>query len=153
MKRRPNPMATRMHSQGKTDLIKAGIHRLRDAWQLLEAGRLRGAMYLAGYAVECKLKARLLDQHKVATLAELERVLQRKIKRRIGLYVHHLNALGSLLVGWNRLSGFPAFQRCWSVALSWSVGWRYAREHVLAPEARAFLSSIEECLRWIDRSV
>lgn len=153
MRKRSNPMPARVHSQGKTDLIKAGIHRLKDAWQLLESGRLRGAMYLAGYAVECKLKARLLDQHRVVTLAELERVLQRKMRRRIGLYIHDLNGLGSLLAGWNRLSGFPAFQRCWKVALSWSVEWRYAREHALVQEARAFLSSIEECLRWIERSV
>ena len=146
-------MPAGVHSQGKTDLLKAGIHRLQDARRLLEAGRLRGAMYLAGYAVECKLKARLLEQHRVATLAELECELQRRTRRRSGLYVHDLNRLGSLLVGWNRLCGFPAFQRCWRVALSWKVEWRYAGEHVLAQEARAFLSSIEECLRWIDRSV
>ena len=58
---------------GISEYLKAGLHRLRDAEELLqepsiilkESGadtrHLRGAVYLAGYAVECVLKAYLIQ--------------------------------------------------------------------------------------------
>ena len=55
-------MTRRKHS-GRTDLRKAALKRKADAWALLTAkgpanGRhARGAGYLGGYAIECKLKA------------------------------------------------------------------------------------------------
>ncbi len=39
---------------------RAAKQRYEDAQMLLEAGRTTGAVYLAGYAVECILKALLL---------------------------------------------------------------------------------------------
>ncbi len=40
---------------GVSEQEKAGKHRMQDARVLLNAGRWRGAMYLAGYSVECLL--------------------------------------------------------------------------------------------------
>jgi len=41
----------------RTTLVRIGEARLREARALLEAGEYSGAVYLAGYAVECHLKA------------------------------------------------------------------------------------------------
>jgi len=41
----------------RSDLQRLSELRLRDAQALLEAGRLEGAYYLLGYAVECALKS------------------------------------------------------------------------------------------------
>lgn len=41
----------------RTDLQQLAQERVRDAEALLDAGRWSGAYYLAGYAVECALKA------------------------------------------------------------------------------------------------
>ena len=41
---------------GVSEQGKAGKHRLDDARALLNSVRWRGAMYLAGYAVECLLR-------------------------------------------------------------------------------------------------
>ena len=41
---------------------RAAKLRLEDAKYLLDGGRTNGAVYLAGYAVECMLKALLLDR-------------------------------------------------------------------------------------------
>jgi len=46
---------------GRTAQAKAAIKRLKDAKKLTDTKRWRGAMYLAGYSVECKLKARLME--------------------------------------------------------------------------------------------
>lgn len=41
----------------RSDLLRLSELRLRDAEVLLEAGRLEGAYYLLGYAIECALKS------------------------------------------------------------------------------------------------
>lgn len=50
----------------RTDLQQLADERIRDADALLKAGQWSGAYYLAGYAVECALKAciaKLTDLH------------------------------------------------------------------------------------------
>ena len=68
-------MMVRRDFQGRTDLHKAGLKRLGDAKALLRKGRARGrgAMYLAGYAVECKLKAIAMEIYDCWTLEQLAR--------------------------------------------------------------------------------
>ena len=51
---------TRDSFYGVSEQGKAGKHRLEDARVLLKADRWRGAMYMAGYSVECLLKTRLM---------------------------------------------------------------------------------------------
>ena len=46
----------------RTDLQELARQRLRDARVLLRHGRYAGAYYLAGYAVECALKACIAKQ-------------------------------------------------------------------------------------------
>jgi HEPN domain-containing protein len=48
------------HSRGARLFYRAALHRYDDAALLLEAGRTTGAVYLAGYTVECMLKALVL---------------------------------------------------------------------------------------------
>ena len=49
---------------GVSEQGKAGKHRMDDARALLNAVRWRGAMYMAGYSVECLLKTKLMrTQH------------------------------------------------------------------------------------------
>jgi len=48
---------------GITEQTKASVHRLDDARALLREQRWRGSMYLAGYAIECQLKAKLMQNH------------------------------------------------------------------------------------------
>jgi hypothetical protein len=45
---------------GISEQAKAGKHRLDDAHVLFNGARWRGAMYLAGYAIECRLKTKLM---------------------------------------------------------------------------------------------
>ena len=67
-------MAGKRHS-GVSDQIKASRHRLDDAQALFEKGRWRGCMYLAGYSLECLLKAKLMQRFRCQTLEVLEQLL------------------------------------------------------------------------------
>ncbi len=55
---------------GISEQSKAGKHRLDGARALLNAVRWRGAMYLAGYAIECQLKAKLMRMFNCRHLRE-----------------------------------------------------------------------------------
>jgi hypothetical protein len=94
-------MARKKHS-GITEQRKAGLHRLEDAKVLLDGKRWRGAMYMAGYAVECALKYKLMRQWNCRTLDSLERKLREKGFRE-RMFIHSLDPLLRLSGGQDRL--------------------------------------------------
>ena len=82
----------------RSDYAKSGLHRLRDAEELMqtptflpnESGaktrHFRGAMYLAGYGVECLLKSYLIRQEaggvEKTSLGEVrDKISERRIRR------------------------------------------------------------------------
>ena len=58
----------------RQDLQKISRIRIREARKLLNAGEYAGAYYLAGYAVECALKACIAKQTKRYEFPEIGRV-------------------------------------------------------------------------------
>lgn len=82
------------------------MRRKLDAWALLGCGarHARGAAYLGGYAVECKLKAIAMELFDCWTLAELAR--RWRVDDR-AVYQHGLEALASRLPLWTRLKASP----------------------------------------------
>ena len=102
--------------------------RLREAKALLQVGMADGAYYLAGYAVECALKACIAKGTKKYEFPERKRV--------DSSYSHNLD----LLVKLAGLEGArvayavrsPEFRKCWDVVQSWSEESRYQRH---SPEA------------------
>lgn len=56
------------HLTDRRRYLEAGRQRLADARVLLGAGRWNGAVYLAGFAVECLLKSLLLARRGARTL-------------------------------------------------------------------------------------
>src|SRR4051794_32059413 len=76
-----------------SDFVKSAPRRLKDAEELIEhptadpqrsdADRrhLRGAMYLAGYAVECLLKAYLIEQEGCQSLAAAQARINERRRR------------------------------------------------------------------------
>ena len=62
----------------------ASRQRLEDARVLLRASRWRGSMYIAGYAVECLLKTKLMPIYDCKNLRELDDVLQKRFVLPVG---------------------------------------------------------------------
>lgn len=60
----------------RTDLQQLAVERLRDADVLLNAGQWSGAYYLAGYAIECALKACIARLTGLHDFPEKDRVLK-----------------------------------------------------------------------------
>ena len=133
----------------RTDLQKLSNARIREAQILFAAEEYSGAYYLAGYAVECALKAciaKTVQRHDFPdkTLAQ-------------DSYVHDLNKLvrladpDSALASALRLN--PRLGSSWNVAKSWTEQSRYSIR--TKNEAEAIIDAItrrkDGVLPWIRR--
>ena len=106
----------------KATLLTLSDARLSEAEALLAAGLWSGAYYLAGYAVELRLKARIADQFKAGVIpdqAEVKTVYTHdllKLVSRANLGKAHAEALKS----------DKEFAAHWSVVDDWDEQSRYA---------------------------
>lgn len=122
-----------MDRRGLQDLSKI---RLREANALLERGLFDGAFYLAGYAVECALKACIAKGTRRGEFPE-----RRKVE---SSHTHNLVELIKIAeldkARLERSGEDPAFRNNWDVVRSWSEQSRYQRH---PPEsARTLLAAI-----------
>ncbi len=147
---------------------RAATCRFADARELMEPPtrddqrsdakkrHLRGGMYLAGYTVECLLKAYLIQQMSVQTLGDaMERLDERRLKRGMQpvkniartaaghqiAYLVQLTDLESKYTGYDR--------RLWGRVGAWTSSWRYESDTVKWETARDFLEDVEAVVNWL----
>lgn len=137
----------RKHS-GLTDQRKAALHRKSDAKRLLEAGErhTRGAAYLGGYAIECKIKAIAMEIYDCWTLDQLAtkwRVSDRDV------YTHGLEALLARLPFYDRFRASQTW-RFFSVVNQWRPSWRYSPLPIGRERAGEFLQAVDRVYNWLE---
>lgn len=116
----------------RSDLQRLSELRLGEAQVLLEAGRLEGACYLLGYAVECTLKSRIAMRIREFDFPD------KKLSN--DSYVHDLSKLMTVAGLKNHLEREEkeneVLMRNWALVKEWSEDARYEpvmeRERVLA---------------------
>jgi hypothetical protein len=115
----------------------AAIFRLRDADALLENKRYSGAVYLAGYAVECILKWAVTSRRKLIYLPE-------------ELETHNWDMLLAG-AGLNRsLQGDPELAGVFAgLADRWGPELRYSSEFRSAREAETVCQQMAELYNWV----
>ena len=152
---------------GISQLVKSGPRRLRDAEELMQSPtlrphdsdadtrHLRGAMYLAGYAVECLLKAYLTEQERCQRLSEAEsRINERRAKRNIppvekisssaaGHSIYYLLQLTDLV----EQAGYDP--SLWGRVAVWRSVWRYDSLVVSRFTAEAFINDVRTAVNWL----
>lgn len=140
---------------GVSEQAKASIHRLEDAQALLQQGRWRGAMYLAGYGVECLLKNKLMERFQCFRLLDLEQELQRRGLLSTGatLFTHQLESLLRLADGLDRMRKNRDAWSQFNLVNRWLPAWRYSTKSVASTDAHDFLDAVSETMKWIDANV
>jgi len=122
---------------------QAAKQRLRDAEILLEQVRTTGAVYLAGYAVECVLKALLLNATSKHRRKELEKSF-RTAK------AHNYD----WLIDRYRRAGGPSFplniSRHLSFTNTWTTSLRYQAASLSNKTAVPFLEATRQILGWVE---
>ena len=140
---------------GVSELDGASRQRLADAQALLNASRWRGAMYMAGYAVECLLKTKLMHIYDCKSLRELEDLLRQRsilpVHRTV--FTHQLEDLLKLAPGYNRLRQNRDVWHMFHEVNLWTPQWRYTAKHSTRQEATRFLAFIENIMRWIETNL
>lgn len=140
---------------GITEQSKASTHRLEDARALLNAGRWRGAMYMAGYAVECLLKTKLMRVYGCRTLRELENELQRRgaLAEHATIFTHQLELLLRLT---QRLESLRQHRTLWpqfNLVNRWLPAWRYTADLSNRRDSEDFLEAVVQIMNWIESNV
>lgn len=140
---------------GRSEQTKAASRRREDARALKSSGRWRGAMYMMGYAVECNLKAKLMEKYNETTLAGLERVLSRRFKCTADLRTHSVEYLFGFLDARDRLiapNGGTQLLRAFGVCNTWSSQWRYDPSEGNEQDCDAFLDAAEAFCKFLEGS-
>ena len=122
---------------------RAAVQRFEDADWLLTDGRTTGAVYLAGYSVECELKALVLS-----VVPEHRR--KRVLKLFVGSKAHDFHWLRRLY------SQFGGPQVTWEIQQefinlsTWSTSLRYQPRMTGQRDAEEFLGSATRILKWAE---
>lgn len=135
----------------RTDLQQLADVRLTEANALLAAGLWDGAYYLAGYAVECALKACIMAYVERTGVIFEDRKFSEKCWTHDPKVLVELAELEDARKA--TAAADPQFNRCWLIVRVWKETSRYAR----TPEAQAreFVEAINHpahgVLTWIRR--
>jgi len=140
---------------GVSDQAKAVRQRLADAEVLLAGERWRGAMYLAGYVVECALKHRLMGMHGCQRLSQLERTLQQRglIGPGQSVFTHVLDTLMRATGRMGQLRADHEARSRFSVVNQWVPAWRYSPDVGTREKAARFVEAVRFMVHWIDVNI
>jgi len=133
----------------RTEFQELAEVRLKEADSLLTAGLWDGAYYLAGYAVECALKACIVKGVKAEDFPDKE--LANKF------FTHDLRKLLVLAKLQDQFDADvladPTIEPKWEVVVHWNEGVRYSR--AIEGDARDMLAAVSDAnsgvLTWIRR--
>jgi HEPN domain-containing protein len=133
-------------AQKARPFYRAAMQRIDDARFLLEKGeRTNAAVYLAGYSVECVLKALLISS---LPATKHDKIIGEFRKRGQGHDFDWLKHKYQHAGG----ATFPAtIQRSFITVSTWGTDLRYETGTIKRKEAEAFLSAAEAIVRWADR--
>ena len=153
------------------DYKRSAVRRLEDAKELLEnptlnpqrsdadSRHLRGAMYLAGYAVECLVKAYLIQQRNAQTLAAAGDVLNRQRQQQGKEPIKQIarTAAGHKIQYLLQLTDLPQYPmydaKLWARVAQWRSSWRYETDAIARSDAEEFLSNVQAVADWISPKI
>lgn len=137
---------TRESFYGVSEQAKAGKHRMVDAMSLVEKRRWRGAMYLAGYSVECLLKTKLMRVYDCRHLRELEDELQSRglLSTKGTIFTHQLEILLRLTTALDRLRQSEEHWRLFNMVNRRMPAWRYTADQSNQDDAGDFMEAVEK---------
>lgn len=111
-------------------------------------------MYLAGYSIECKLKALLMEKYELSTLEDLESRLSKKLKKPVQAFTHNFEILLDLANLTKRLRHMSpasedvmvAYRRC----VNWTPSWRYDPDDGTEADCVRFMDAVRVFGKFID---
>ncbi|MGB0384642.1 MAG: HEPN domain-containing protein [Ardenticatenaceae bacterium] len=122
---------------------RAAKERFEDAELLLSMKRTTGAVYLAGYSVECMLKSLILSAVPQRREDEILATFR-------GQAAHDFRWLTRLYQQHGGVAIPQRFARHFRRVRNWSTGMRYSPSTIQQRQAKDFLASATEIINWAD---
>lgn len=123
---------------------RCAVQRFDDARALLAADRTTGGVYLAGYGIECILKALILEGLAPSRRSEVR-------ERFRGAWAHDYERLRSIYYLEVKGPRFPIeVTEAFTLARDWSSELRYAPRTWTYPDASAFMAAAGVIIGWAD---
>jgi HEPN domain-containing protein len=122
---------------------RCALQRYEDAQMLLEADRTTGAVYLAGYGVECILKALILSALAPAPRADMLRTFR-------GPRAHEYEWLRTQYLENGGARFPPEVNKKFTLVNVWSIELRYTPSTTRLKEAEGFLAAAKIIIHWAD---
>lgn len=112
-------------------------------------------MYMAGYAVECRLKTKLMKKYDCDHLKDLGAQLEKrgKLTEANDIFTHSLELLMRLTDRLQTLQKDPERWKQFSTINRWVPAWRYTASQSNKDEASDFFDATGAFVRWIDHNV
>lgn len=110
---------------------------------------------MAGYAVECLLKAKLMRMYGCRHLRELAEELQQRglLAADTTVFTHQLELLLRLSQGIDRLRQNQAMWRAFNRVNRWVPAWRYSSDLSNRADAEDFLEAVDQVLHWVEHNI
>lgn len=120
---------------------RCAYQRYDDAKVLRNAEHTTGAVYLAGYGVECILKALILN----AVPSKRRKEILNSFR---GAHAHDYNWLRDCYLANGGARFPPAVTRQFTLVNEWSTNLRYVPRTYRSDEADSFLVAVESIIQW-----
>lgn len=124
------------------DYRRSAINRFDEAVLLKEAGKCTGAMYLAGYAVECMLKVLVLSTAPLNQQPGFSAIEFR------GSDGHDFEILRTNYFKRGGAGFPPEIAKLFALVSDWSTDLRYAPHESKDSEAERFLAAVAGIIAW-----
>lgn len=139
---------------------RAVAERFADGKCLLDSGdaeRANGAIYMAGFVIECLLKALLLERHP-NLLGKVDPARLSSSDREVYglLYSHELEDMAGFLPeikkkldGIKTKSGQALWRMFVTICEEWTVFARYSPQNAKVEQAAEYLEAVKEVKKWL----
>ena len=128
---------------GSAPFLSGCKQRYEDAQYLIDAGRTTGAVYMAGYGVECMLKAIVLAQAPPKPRAELLRSFR-------GRRAHDYDWLKTCYFKYGGVPFPKETMSAFDLLKDWNTDLRYLASILDKGEASVFMKAAGSIMKWID---
>lgn len=144
--------------QTQSDIEALAYAKLEDAECLLENNRFDSAYYLAGYAIELLLKARICKTLGIPDFFDFDNIARKRLKNesvitksyKVHDYEQLLILSGIYAEYKNEIVNNETFRLNWSIVSEWTENSRYLTG--INPErVNKFITLVKDMMKWIQK--
>jgi hypothetical protein len=112
-------------------------------------------MYMAGYAIECRLKATLMQMYDCRNLRELEQELRRRkvLSAHATVFTHEREVLLRLTQAIDRLRQNSVLWPLFNIVNRWMPARRYTPDLSNPDDSEDFLDAVHQIYNWVEHNI